>query len=64
MIRSAVLEDSEQIRQIYNHYILNSTSTFEEEPIGTSQCLFLRYTNPNYIIFYLVTVICSMLYLV
>lgn len=33
MIRSVTIEDSKQLIDIYNHYIENSTATFEEEPI-------------------------------
>ena len=33
MIRRVKLEDANKIVEIYNHYILNSTVTFEETPI-------------------------------
>ena len=33
MIRSVTIDDSKQLIDIYNHYIENSTATFEEEPI-------------------------------
>ncbi len=32
MIRPAVLEDASRIAEIYNHYVLHSTSTFDVEP--------------------------------
>lgn len=32
MIRKATTEDCEAINRIYNHYVLNSTCTFQEEP--------------------------------
>ena len=34
MIRIATLEDAKQICDLYNYYISNSTSTFEETPLG------------------------------
>ena len=34
MIRTATLNDAEQLCVIYNHYILNSVATFEETPIS------------------------------
>ncbi len=37
MIRPARLEDAEKITSIYNHYIKNSSATFEVEPISVSQ---------------------------
>jgi len=33
MIRQALMEDSQAITHIYNHYILNSVCTFEEQVI-------------------------------
>ncbi len=35
-LRTAVSDDSDQIASIYNHYILNTTITFEEAPVDTS----------------------------
>lgn len=37
MIRDVLLSDSNQIADIYNYYILNSTVTFEEEIIDSSE---------------------------
>lgn len=37
MIRSATLSDSEAIAHIYNHYIENTTITFEEEPVSIQE---------------------------
>lgn len=34
MIRTVVPEDAAEIREIYNHYILHSTVTFEETPVS------------------------------
>lgn len=36
MIRSATLDDAARISEIYNHYVLHSTVTFEEQvvPVG------------------------------
>jgi phosphinothricin acetyltransferase len=34
MIRPVVPEDAEAIRGIYNYYIVNTTVTFEEEPVS------------------------------
>jgi phosphinothricin acetyltransferase len=34
MIRPVVQEDIEAIRNIYNYYIVNTTVTFEEEPVS------------------------------
>lgn len=36
-IRSATLDDAAQIAEIYNHYVLTSTITFEEEPVSADQ---------------------------
>ncbi|WP_193165446.1 arsinothricin resistance N-acetyltransferase ArsN1 family B [Microbulbifer hainanensis] len=36
MIRSARPEDAAQVAAIYNHYILNTTVTFEAEPVSAS----------------------------
>lgn len=32
-IRDAVIEDVPSVREIYNHYVLNSTVTFDEKPM-------------------------------
>ena len=32
MVRAATIEDAHQISDIYNYYILNSSSTFEKTP--------------------------------
>ena len=37
MIRKATLEDSAAIAEIYNHYIINSHSTFELEPVAAEE---------------------------
>jgi L-amino acid N-acyltransferase YncA len=34
MIRPAVTSDTEAIARIYNHYILNTVVTFEEQPVA------------------------------
>lgn len=39
MIRPARLEDAENITSIYNHYIKNSSATFEVEPISVTQMI-------------------------
>lgn len=36
-IRPTTLDDAEQIAEIYNHYVLTSTITFEEEPVSASE---------------------------
>ena len=36
-IRAAVLEDAKQIAEIYNHFVLTSTITFEEEPVPVAE---------------------------
>lgn len=36
-IRPATLDDAEQIAAIYNHYVLTSTITFEEEPVSAAE---------------------------
>ena len=36
MLREASLSDADQICKIYNHYVLNSVCTFEQEPVSTS----------------------------
>lgn len=36
-IRVATIEDAEQISEIYNHFILTSTITFEEEPVAVAE---------------------------
>jgi phosphinothricin acetyltransferase len=37
MIRLVTLKDAEAICTIYNYYILNTTSTFEEEPVSAAE---------------------------
>ena len=37
MIRHVKEQDFEQLTEIYNHYILNSIATFEEELIETNE---------------------------
>lgn len=37
MIRPAAASDAQAIVSIYNHYIVNSTITFEEQPISAAQ---------------------------
>ncbi len=39
IIRPAIPEDADTIATIYNHYILNSIATFEEEPVTSSEML-------------------------
>jgi phosphinothricin acetyltransferase len=34
VVRTAVAADSEAIARIYNHYVLNTVITFEEEPVS------------------------------
>jgi L-amino acid N-acyltransferase YncA len=34
MVRSAMTEDAARIYEIYNHYVLRSTITFEEQPVS------------------------------
>jgi L-amino acid N-acyltransferase YncA len=36
-IRTAALDDAEQIAEIYNHFVLTSTITFEEEPVAVAE---------------------------
>jgi L-amino acid N-acyltransferase YncA len=36
-IRPAVAEDLPHIREIYNHYVMNSTVTFDEKPITLTE---------------------------
>lgn len=36
-IRSAVHSDSEAIARIYNHFVNETTATFEEEPVGSEE---------------------------
>jgi L-amino acid N-acyltransferase YncA len=36
-IRTATLDDAEQIAEIYNHFVLTSTITFEEEPVPVAE---------------------------
>jgi L-amino acid N-acyltransferase YncA len=37
MIRHASIEDAEAICGIYNHYIINTINTFEEEPVSVKE---------------------------
>jgi len=37
MIRNATTEDSKAIAAIYNHYLLNTVVTFEEEPVSAKE---------------------------
>jgi L-amino acid N-acyltransferase YncA len=37
MIRSATRADAESIVRIYNHYVLNTTITFEEEAVSSEE---------------------------
>jgi L-amino acid N-acyltransferase YncA len=37
MIRTAEMKDVQEICSIYNHYILHTTVTFEEEPISVDE---------------------------
>jgi L-amino acid N-acyltransferase YncA len=37
MVRAIKIQDAVQIAEIYNHYIQNSTSTFEESPVSTEE---------------------------
>ena len=37
MIRNASVSDAKQICDIYNHYVINSTVTFEEKPIPAKE---------------------------
>ncbi|GFE84082.1 hypothetical protein GCM10011487_60820 [Steroidobacter agaridevorans] len=37
LIRPATLDDAGQIAEIYNHYVLTSTITFEEEPVSAPE---------------------------
>ena len=39
MIRNASAGDAKQICDIYNHYVINSTVTFEEEPVPVKKML-------------------------
>jgi L-amino acid N-acyltransferase YncA len=36
-IRSATPQDAQQIAEIYNHFVLTSTITFEEEPVSAAE---------------------------
>jgi phosphinothricin acetyltransferase len=36
-IRGATAQDAERIAEIYNHYVLNSTITFEEVPVAAAE---------------------------
>ena len=44
MIRPAQARDAEDLTKLYNHYILNTTVTFEEEPI-TAQTMAERIAD-------------------
>lgn len=37
MVRSATTEDAVRICEIYNHYVLRSTITFEEQPVSLDE---------------------------
>jgi L-amino acid N-acyltransferase YncA len=37
MVRSATTEDAGRICEIYNHYVLRSTITFEEQPVSPDE---------------------------
>jgi phosphinothricin acetyltransferase len=37
MIRDATPDDAQRLAEIYNYYILNSTATFEEDPLTEGQ---------------------------
>jgi L-amino acid N-acyltransferase YncA len=37
MVRSATTEDAARICEIYNHYVLHSTITFEERPVSLDE---------------------------
>ena len=37
MIRVAAAEDSDALALLYNHYVLNSVTTFEEEPVSAAE---------------------------
>ena len=37
MIRDATIDDSEAIAEIYNHYIVNTSITFEETPVSRAE---------------------------
>jgi phosphinothricin acetyltransferase len=37
VIRPAIETDLPDIREIYNHYVMNSTVTFDEKPIGLAE---------------------------
>lgn len=37
MVRSATTEDAARICEIYNHYVLHSTVTFEEQPVSLDE---------------------------
>jgi hypothetical protein len=37
MIRYAKTDDAAEICKIYNHYVLGTTITFEEEPVSTDE---------------------------
>ena len=39
MIRNAAKKDSAKIAEIYNHYILNSSITFEENPLSETEII-------------------------
>jgi phosphinothricin acetyltransferase len=37
LIRNALKSDAEAICRIYNHYVLNTVITFEEEPLNPTE---------------------------
>ena len=37
IVRAALAADSAQIAEIYNHFVLTSTITFEEQPVSTEE---------------------------
>ena len=51
MIRAAILDDCEQIADIYNNYILNSTVTFELDPVSSTD-IALRLTKAHCFLVY------------
>ena len=37
MIRSAARADADRLCELYNHYVLTSVATFEEEPVSAEE---------------------------